>query len=59
MNNFSISVYNAVTAARKWVKENIKFDKLINLIAKGIVEAVTRVKEFVSTNELAQKILNI
>ena len=57
MNNFSISVYNAVTAARKWVKENIKFDKLINLIAKGIVEAVTRVKEFVSTNELAQKIL--
>ena len=57
MNNFSISIYNAVTAARKWVKENIKFDKLISLIAKGIVEAVTRVKEFVSTNEIAQKIL--
>lgn len=57
MNNLSTSIYDNVTAARKWVKENIKFDKLINLIAKGIVEAVTRVKEFVSTNEVAQKIL--
>ncbi len=52
-------LYEATSAARKWIKENVTFKKVTDTIIPAIINLVKKTKEFITTNETVQKVLEI
>lgn len=53
----AVKLYNATSAARKWLKENVVIDDILLAIGKVLLNTITKIKEFITTNETVQKVL--
>lgn len=51
-------LYEATSAARKWIKEHVTFKKVTDTIIPAIINLVKKTKEFITTNETVQKVLS-
>lgn len=58
LGHWSNVLYEATSAARKWIKENVTFKKVTENLIPAIVNIVKRTKEFITTNETVQKVLS-
>ena len=57
LGNWGNVLYDATSAARKWIKEHVTFTKVTETIIPAIVNLIKKTKEFITTNETVQKVL--